>query len=328
MKNVKHMDLSKFHVIAVISNPMRYGSRWRLYEFFKEDIERKGANLWTVEMQVGSRIHKVTSPENKADLQISKTHLSGTLWDKESMINIGIQHIIKNCPDARYFAWIDADVRFEPDMISEAQHALQHWDVIQLWSHAVDLGPQNQSVNKELQMSFMYCHWNNIKVESRNGYTQGGHPGYAWAARRDALNKMGVSLSNGPLIDFGALGSADRHMACALIGNVDWSYHGSVHGNYKKWLHRWQQVAEKNIRRNVGYLPQTVRHSFHGRKANRGYSSRWKLLVNHQFDPETDLRRDVSGLWLLNSETPRQIRMRDDFRRYFMSRNEDSIDLA
>jgi hypothetical protein len=323
-----HMDLSKFHVLCVISNPMRYGSRYRLYEQFAEDINRKGApHLWTVELQAGARVHKVTEPENDKHIQVWKTHLSGTLWDKESMINIGISQIIKNYPDARYIAWVDADVRWEPGMIAEAQHALQHWDVIQLWSHSLDLGPNNESVGK-IQQSFMYCHWKGIKVESQNGYTQGGHPGFAWAARRDALNKLGVSLDSGPLISFGALGSADRHMCCALVGSVDWSYHGDVHGNYKKWLHRWQAVAEKNIKRNVGYLTQTIRHSWHGRKADRGYSSRWKLLVKHQFDPETDLRRDVSGLWLLNSETPRQVRMRDDFRRYFQSRHEDSTDLV
>lgn len=319
------MDLSKFHVLCVISNPMRYASRYKLYNTFSEDVERKGANLWTVEMQAGARVHKITSHSEEKHLQVWKTHLPGTLWDKESLINIGISHIIKNCPDARYIAWIDADVRFEPGMIEEAQHALQHWDVIQLWSHSIDIGPKNETIGK-VQQSFMYCHSNGIKVESQTGYTQGGHPGYAWCARRDALNKLGVSLSNGPLIDFGALGSADRHMACALVGNVDWSYHGDVHGNYKKWLHRWQEQAEKTIKRNVGYIHQTIRHSFHGKKSDRGYSSRWKLLVKHQFDPETDLRRDVSGLWILNSDTPRQLRLRDDFRRYFSARNEDSVD--
>ena len=325
---MQHMDLSKFHVLCVISNPMRYASRYKLYEQFQEDINRKGApHLWTVELQAGARVHKVTDLNNPNHIQVWKTHLPGTLWDKESMINIGISQIIKQYPDARYIAWVDADVRWEPGMIAEAQHALQHWDIIQLWSHSVDLGPQNQAVGK-IQQSFMYCYWHNIRVESQNGYTQGGHPGFGFAARRDSLNKLGVSLDGGPLISFGVLGSSDRHMCCAWIGAVDWSYHGDVHGNYKKWLHKWQAIAEKNIKRNVGYISQTIRHAWHGRKADRGYSSRWKLLVKHQFDPETDLRRDVSGLWLLTSDTPRQIRMRDDFRRYFQSRNEDSLDLV
>lgn len=278
-------------------------------------------------MQTGARIHKVTDFATPEHGQVWSSALSGVVWHKENLINIGIQHIIKECPDARYIAWIDADTRFEPGMISEAAHALQHWDFIQLWSHAIDLGPKNETVGK-IQQSFMYCWWNKIQVDSPNGYTQGGHSGYAWAARRDALNKVGVSLSGGPLIDFAALGSGDRHMACGLVGKMEWSYHGGTHPNYKKWLHRWQDTAERNIKRNVGYIPQTIRHGWHGRKSSRGYSSRWRLLVKHQFDPERDLRRDVSGVWTLTSDSPRQILMRDDFRRYFLSRNEDSIDIS
>lgn len=321
-----HMDLSKFHVLCVISNPFRYASRWRLWNIFQEDIIRKGANLWTIEMATGARVHKVTDMENEQHIQVWASELSGTLWRKENLINIAISQIIKHSPDCRYIMWVDADVRFEPELISEAQHALQHWDFIQCWSHAIDLGPRNETVG-HVHKSFMYCYWNGIDVKSLSGYAHGGHPGYAWAARRDSLNKIGVSLSSGPLIDFGALGSADRHMACGFIGKMEWSYHQGVHHNYKKWLHLWQEIVEKRIKRNVGYLPQTIRHSWHGRKALRGYGDRWKLLVQHGFDPEIDIYRDSSGVWQLINESPRQIRMRDDFRRYFLRRNEDSIDL-
>ncbi len=119
--NPKHMDLSKFHVICVISNPMRYGSRYRLYNLFEEDMQRKGApHLWTIELQAGARVHKITDESNPKHLQVWKTHLPGTLWDKESMINVCVANVIKTHPDAKYFAWVDADTRFEPNMIAEA----------------------------------------------------------------------------------------------------------------------------------------------------------------------------------------------------------------
>lgn len=320
------MDLSKFHVLTIISNPFRYASRWKLYDTFQEDIIRKGANLWTIEMASGARVHKITDIENEKHIQVWGSELSGTLWRKENLINIAIQHIIKSAPDCRYIAWVDADVKFEPGMIAECQHALQHWDFVQPWSHSVDLGPSNEAIGS-IQKSFMYCYWNGIEVKSNSGYAHGGHPGFAMAARRDALNKIGVAVDSGPLISFGALGSGDRHICCGLIGKMGWSYHHGIHGNYKKWLHRWQEIAEKRIKRNVGYINQTIRHGWHGRKALRGYGSRWRLLVQHQFDPEKDLYRDTSGIWQLVSESPRQIAMRDDFRRYFQSRNEDSTDV-
>lgn len=308
----------------MVSNPCLYASRYKLYEQFKEELAYEGATLWTIEVQTGDRKHQVTTSDKNHHIQLWTSALPGELWHKENALNVGLAHLIRHAPDARYIGWIDADIKFEPGIVAETVRALQHWDIVQMWSHAIDLGPNNETVGS-VHKSYMYCHWHNIQTEDKAGYLIGGHPGWAWAARREALNKIGCSISNGPFIDWGALGSGDRHMAGALIGKVETTVHGDTHKNYQKWLKLWQERAEKNIKRNVGYVPQTIRHLWHGRKQTRGYSSRWRLIVQHGFDPETDLRRDVSGLWTLTSDTPRQIQMRDDFRRYFRSRNEDEI---
>lgn len=312
------MDYSKLHFITVLSNPIRYNSRYRLYEAFAEDIVRKGANLWTVEMQTGQRFPKVTTQDNVKHLQLWSSAIPGELWHKENLINLGIQFITQANPDWRYVGWIDADIKFEKGFVEETAHALQHYDVAQMWSHAMDFDPEGGVLGHKVQLSYMYCYWKGIEPESKNGYTKGGHPGFAWAARREAINRLGG------LIDFGVLGSADRHMACALVGKVTDSVHGDCHATYHRWLSLWQQRAEREVRRNVGYVPGTIRHMWHGRKSDRGYSSRWKILVNHQFNPETDLKKDVSGLWQLVSETPRQISLRDDIRKYFRARREDA----
>lgn len=311
------LDLSKFHVVTIISNPVRYRSRWELYKVFEEDLKRKGGTLWTVEMQTGARRHQITAPDNPHHLQLWNSAIPGELWHKENMLNIAVAHLTNRYPDWRYVAWIDADIKFEPGIMEETVHTLQHWDCVQMWSHAIDLGPNQELMNS--QMSFMYAYWNGIEVNN-SGYMHGGHPGYAWAIRRESLNRVGG------LIDFAALGSADRHMACALIGRVEDSCHGDMHPIYRKWLQVWQERAEREIKRNVGYVPGTIRHLWHGKKKDRGYSSRWKILVENQFNPETDIKKDVSGLWQLVVDSPRQMRMRDEFRKYFRARREDSID--
>lgn len=316
------MNFDKMHVIAVVSNPINYQSRYSLYDLFAEDVQRKGAKLWTLEVQTGARPHRITEAGKDEHVQLWSSALPGEFWHKENMINLAIHHLTRHAPDWRYVAWVDADVKFEPGALEKTVHALQHWDIVQMWSHAVDLGPDGEAIGK-LAQSFMYCYWNKINVHDASGYLGGGHPGFAWAARRDTLNKLGSSLS-GPLIDFAALGSGDRHMACALIGEVEKSHHGDVHPNYKKWLLQWQDSAERNTKRNVGYVTNTIRHLWHGRKADRGYSSRWKILVNHQYNPETDIAKDVSGLWRLVVNDKRQMALRDDIRRYFRSRREDA----
>lgn len=310
------MDLSKFHVISVVSNPILYQSRYDLHGKFAANIQRKGATLWTLEMATGARFHRVTEAGSQVNIQLWNSAIPGELWHKENLINTAIQHLTRTLPDWRYVAWVDADVMFEENFIEKTANALQHWDLVQMWSHAIDYGPNEETI--KVHESYMYCYWTGKEPASSNGYTRGGHPGFAWAARRDALNKLGG------LIDFGALGSGDRHMATALVGRVKESVHGDMHPTYHRWLEIWQQRAEVHLRRNIGYVPGTIRHLWHGRKADRGYSSRWRILVDHQFNPETDLKRDVSGLWQLVSETPRQTRLRDEIRRYFRARKEDA----
>lgn len=316
------MDYSGFHVIAVISNPCQYQSRYKLYDIFQEDITRKGGQLWTLEMQTGARPAIVTSAANPFHIQLWSSALPGELWQKENLINVALQHVIRQCPNARHVGWFDADTKYEPGALEKIVDALQHFDVVQTWSHAVDFGPDGGIVGN-IHQSFMYCHWKGIVAANSNPYLYGGHPGFGWAARRDALNKMGTAIGS-PLIDWGVLGSGDRHMACAFVSRVLDSVHGDMNPNYKKWLLRWQDEVNTNLKENVGYVDNTIRHMWHGRKADRGYASRWKILVEHQFDPETDLARDVSGILRLVVKDARQRALRDDIRRYFRARKEDA----
>lgn len=223
------MQLDNFHVITVVSNPIRYKSRYELYKIFAEDIKRKGGQLWTIELQTGKREHKITKDDDPYTIQLWNSAIPGELWHKENLLNIAIQYLTMEAPNWRYVMWVDADVKFETGVVEESANALQHWDVIQPWSHAIDFGPSGETMN--IHKSFMYCHWTGDypKQGKNDYYTKQGHPGFAWAARRESLNKLGG------LIDFGILGSGDRHMACAFIGKVMDSVHHGVHPNYQKW---------------------------------------------------------------------------------------------
>ena len=79
---------------------------------------------------------------------------------------------------------------------------------------------------------------------------------------------------------------------------------------------------------NIGAVDGTLLHYWHGKKRLRGYNSREDILIEHAFDPRIDLHRDWQGLWqLADAGTARSLALRDKFRGYFRSRNEDSIDL-
>ncbi len=325
------MRPDKLHVIAVISNPARFRSRYELFNRFEKMVTDSGAQLWVVETALGARPHAVTRAGEPRHIQL---RTEDELWHKENMINIGLSRVPA---DAEYIAWIDADVRFaRPDWATETVHQLQHYEVVQMFSIAHDLTPDFDTY--QTHMGFVYCMHQgfdrrSIGYNGRAGniYGSGGsggvsvkgqhasmwHPGYAWAATRKALD------TTGGLLDTGILGAGDNHMAHGLYGMADLTL-GEGPGNaYKSAVLEWQDRAAY-LHRDVGYVPGALFHDFHGKKRDRRYQSRWQILRRHNFDPVKDLTRDSQGLWHLR---PERVGLRDAIRQYFRSRNEDSLDL-
>ena len=302
------MRTRKLHVITCISNPVRYSTRYNLYKTFAKQMADAGVDLYTVEMAFGDRDHVVTDANNPFHIQVRSKHET---WAKEAMLNIALRFLPN---DWEYVAWIDADVMFvRPDWVNETIEQLQHYDFVQLFSHAQDVGPRFEPM--KIHTGFMHDYYHGTQVMELD-YMSPGHPGYAWAATRGALDAVGG------FIDHGILGSGDRHMADAMIGKVDLGYHPDIHTNYKALCLAWQKRCLTYSNMNVGYMSGTINHYFHGSKNNRQYTSRWKLLVDHQYDPMTDVVRDTQGLWTLD-HTRRELR--DDIRRYFRARHEDDI---
>ena len=315
---------SQLHVISVVSNPVRYASRYRLYREFAERMRGTGVTHHMVELLFGDRPCEITHQASGNHIRVQSFE---ELWHKENLINIGIAALPA---DWEYVAWIDADVSFaNPNWAIETVQQLQHHMVVQLFSHEIDLGPRSEPLQTNSGFAYMY-HQNNCNPPQGAGYTPGygkskhsvfWHPGFAWGARREAIDSLGQ------LIDFAVLGSADHHMAMALIGQVERSIRRAMPGPFHDQLLDWQDLAERHIQRDIGYVPGTILHNWHGRKADRQYVDRWQILVENQFNPVTDLKRDWQYLWQLRVESPRQRRMRDQIRAYFRQRCEDSIDV-
>lgn len=297
------------YVVTAVFNPCRYRSRIKLYWEFEKYVRDCGAKLLTVELAYNRRDFAVTQPDNPFHLQL---RTKSELWHKERMINLGIQRLP---PDWKYVAWVDADVIFaRPDWVEETIQLLQHYQVIQMFSQAIDLTPCNEMLKSHTGIIYAYQEG---KLEQNNRYDN-FHPGFAWAARREALDDLGG------LFDTAVLGSADRHMALSFIECVEKSYPRGISKGYFEQLELWQNRAKKYIRKNVGFMPGALIHYWHGKKVDRRYADRWKILVKHQYDPEFDLKYDAQGLYQFTDRCPQ---LEYDIRKYFGARNEDSIDL-
>jgi hypothetical protein len=316
-----HVLPNRLYVVTMLENPLRWRKRYENYWAFEQHIEKSGGILYTAEVAFGERHFEITDQDNPRHLQLytDSDNWNYEIWHKENVLNL----LINRLPaDAKYIAWIDSDVRFaKPDWCQETMHLLQHYQVLQMFSHTLDLGPEDEPVGNSI--GYVYKKITDPDYPS-DGYYYGGkkglwvHPGFAWAARRDALNHLGG------LVDWCILGSGDWTMGAALFGEVEKSLNPGYSETYKRWARQWQERAEKYIRRNVGYMPGLVHHRWHGKKMNRNYDTRWRLLIETGYDPELDLKRDVQGLWQL---TDRSIALRDGIRRYAKLRNEDGTEV-
>lgn len=313
----------KFHVIAVISNPVRFKSRYELYRKFERHVKCAGANLWTVETAFGERPFEVTESRNPRHIQFRS---EDELWHKENMINLAVMRLPF---DWKYVAWIDADIMFNnPDWVEETIQQLQHYHFVQMFGTAIDLGPRGEplTMHRGFVKAWIELDYKCPNKRAKPGETPyyGGisgsfaHTGYAWACTREAFEHLGG------LIDWAILGSADHHMAMALIGESEKTFPGQIDSRYELKIKRWEKRALDYLHRDIGYVPGTITHFWHGKKRDRGYTDRWQILIDNAFDPDKDLMRDSQGIWRL---THNNWRLRDHIRSYFRSRNEDSIDL-
>ena len=270
-------------------------------------------HLHMVETAYGHRSHEVTEEGNPDHIQL-RTNTEA--WIKESMVNVGVRRMLGQFPDARYIAWVDADVFFrDPQWAGETLQQLQHFDVVQPWSDCLDLG-FNGNVLQHFR-SFGHQHQARIRKQKHPSEPyQYAHTGFAWACTRRFWEQVEG------LMDFPPLGSADHHMAFAMIDEVMDTVHGGMHDAFKRRAKEWQNRAVAVTHREVGYVAGRIEHPFHGPKKRRYYRERWQILIDHNFNPDTDLMRDEQGLIKIvgKPELEQAIRM------YNRSRMEDSIE--
>lgn len=333
-----HVLPDKLYVLTMLENPLRFRARYRNYWRFQDHMERGGAILYTAEIAFGGRRFEVTGPGNPRHLQL-RTHCE--FWHKENALNLLAERLPADC---RYIAVFDADVQFaRPDWAQEILHLLQHYDVIQPFSDAQDLGPNDEPLPGHGSKSFLHqwcergvaphdtaflqepiLRWTINGVEQgrkNNPYVAGPtgwHPGLAWCYRRSAWDQLGG------MMDWLPTGSGDWHMANALIGNLMKSVDPRHTAGYLRNCQIWQDRAmaiRDNPNGGLGYMPGLLLHSFHGSKANRQYAHRHKFVINTGFDPDYDLKRDSQGLWQLTGRNPK---LRDGLRMYARMRDEDA----
>ena len=315
---------ARLAVVTTLSNPLRWRSRYSNYWKFEKHVADSGAKLYTCEVAFGARAFEVTEPGNPQHLQL---RTSDELWTKENAENLMIQRVTED-----YIACIDADLVFSrTDWAQETLHQLQHYPIVQMYSHLQDVNADAQPVGA-VAVSAMYLRTKITEANESTSipkplYGKGesaqdsvvkrlgwGCPGGAWAYRRKTLDDLGG------VIDWIVVGSADYYMVKALFGEVEEVLRPEYSFEYNQLAREWQTRAITAVQKNVGIMPGLLTHYWHGPKQQRGYELRPQVLAATKFNPLRDIKKDAQGLYTLAGVN---IPLRDALLSLARTRNED-----
>lgn len=310
------------YVIGVCSNPARWHSRYRVArEWIAHMLATPNVHLIIVEAAFGDRQHEL-SPTEGQNYTFIPVRVKSETWIKESMIMLGMKHAIVKF-NAMYLDWHDMDVfHRDPYWAQEALHQLQHFEILQPWADCADLNFQGGITRHFRSFGFQHQRGGPKQKHPSQKYYEYAHSGFAWSCTRKFAEFMwGAGDSNGPLMNWAILGSADHHMAFACIGETKDTIHKMMHPSFFRKCYEWENRAMMVTKGDVGFVPGRIEHVFHGPKNRRYYRERWQVLVDHKYDPDTQLWTDEQGITTLYGNH----KLEHAIRKYNRSRFEDDI---
>lgn len=202
-------------------------------------------------------------------------------------------------------AFLDADILFDdPEWYWKLSKALDLYDVIQPFETCYWLDEEKKiSLDRETVLKIKGSTWD-FKY----------HPGFAWGFRRSWYKKVGF-------FDYAVTGSGDT---LSVIKWLNKTIPKNFHSLPGPLIKKYSSFCLQKDKPKISYLPGTLRHLFHGRRENRKYVDRHKIL-NLQEDITDLLYKNSEGLFEWNLENQD---LSDKLKEYFISRNDDDLPLS
>jgi hypothetical protein len=301
--------------ITSFYNPVGYARRLSNYKIFRETL---GIPLVTLELSFNGRF-ELTADDADVLIQISG---GAVLWQKERLLNLALAAVPGNVEN---IAWLDCDIILRrEDWVAEAENRLKRLNVVQLFSDAVFIPPEDYRTALSRENGFAYVPGLVSLSDARDLILIGSNlvrnsvkyvTGFAWAAKRRILEAHGF-------YDAAIAGSGDSLMAAAMFGR-----HVSISKRYmfnearERHYFRWAAPFCDAVVGRVGCIPGTLFHLKHGELENRGYADRQQVFSKFDFDPDVDLEVGPNGAWHWARPRPD---LEEHLRKYFVSRAEDA----
>ena len=304
--------------VTAFFNPAKYQTKVDSIKRFARGVRIQGLRLLVVEMAFNEETYILA--DDIAEI-IVRVRSNSVLWQKERLLNIGVKHLPVSCEK---FAWLDADIAFGNDAwVDQTVRLLEKFKVVQLYDVAWWLPPNvfelpaGSTADKfqSIKHSFAFTQSRGDRLD-----LPPGHPGFAWAIRRELIDTHG-------LYDRFVVGGGDLAIASASYADVDCP-------QLRTWLSKfctlaqtedyvlWRNGFRAAVAEKVTFLTGNLFHWWHGKRCDRHSIERHLMLKDANFDPRHDIAIGTEGCWTWNSQKPdlhRQVCA------YFQSRKEDAV---
>jgi hypothetical protein len=308
-----------FWAITSYFNPVGYRGRLANYHAFRERLK---VPLVAVELAYGSRFELV---EGDADILI-QLRGADVMWHKERLLNVALKAVPGAC---RKVAWLDCDILFESDAWAEAaSRLLDRMPLVQLFGEVhymprgLPLSAVGPAAAEAHRTSIGIAVTEGLKpkdyLDEANHRVYGRYaPGFAWAARRDLIERHGF-------YDGCIVGGGDRALVSAASGHYDHviGRHRMTEREvspYMEWAEPFHDTFN-GASGGIGCVGGNIFHLWHGALENRRLRERHQGLSRFRFNPREDIAVAENATWHWNSDKPD---MHAFVRDHFVLRRED-----
>lgn len=235
-------------------------------------------------------VHHGRAPVDLADATIRITE-ADPIFQKERFWNIGLAGLPSKCTGV-----IFSDIDVLPDDLWEGVPALlaKH-EIVQAFS-VVDHVGQDGCVEFSQPSAVAALNADRAAMSRLTTRVQGSPAaGFAWAARRDFVDRRGF-------YELCVVGGGDTALVCALYGDPGavvrlHSMNAQQTRIYAKWAARMMNAL-------LGYAPTRLVHLWHGDVSARNDPGRHARIAGLGFDPVADLRTGPQSGLCWTTEKP------------------------
>ncbi|TWU67286.1 hypothetical protein V7x_28600 [Crateriforma conspicua] len=292
-------DIDQVRLVTFHFNPCRFAALARTYQRWVPTLGPLADALVCYEV-----VFDGDAPEIPGSIVIRARRDECLMWQKESLINRAVDETPDRC---RYFAWIDHDLVFQdPDWLPQGVRRMRDVDAVacQLFGEIRFLGSDDRVLWR--RRSAMTAWTKSRSID--------GSPGGAWIADVQYLRDIGG------LSDASIVGGGDQVFLNAMSG-AEPSHFPHVADGLRRAESRWlRRAVDVKGNRPAISLCGVVFHLHHGDRKHRQYRDRNQLLIDHDYDPTTDVHRRPDGLLQWSSDKPG---LHAAVAKYFADRRED-----